>query len=142
MAIWYQTFTLDDLNNVAQNTMVSHLGITFVEFGDRHLTARMPVDHRTIQPAGLLHGGASAALAETVGSVGAYLCVDPKHFDCVGLELNANHLKAVKEGYVYGRGEPLHLGRRIQVWQIEISNETDRRVAVSRLTLAVVEKAA
>ena len=140
MSIWFQKFTLDDLQNVSAKTMVEHLGIEFIEIGSDFLTARMPVDKRTIQPAGLLHGGASAALAESLGSIGAYLCVDPQKYDCVGIEINANHLRPVRQGFVTGSGRPLHLGRRIQVWEIRISDEQQRLVCISRLTVAVVEK--
>jgi 1,4-dihydroxy-2-naphthoyl-CoA hydrolase len=125
---------------MSANTMVSHLGIEFTETGSDFLVARMPVDARTHQPLGLLHGGASVALAETLGSVAATLCVNTETQYCVGLEINANHIKAVRSGFVYGRTRPVHIGKRTQVWQIEISNEQHELVCVSRLTLAVIDK--
>ncbi|MBD3225474.1 MAG: hotdog fold thioesterase [Caldithrix sp.] len=140
MAIWYQNFQLKDLMDVARDTMVEHLGIEFVDSGEDYLMAKMPVDSRTHQPAGLLHGGATAALAETVGSVAAYLCVNPQKFDCVGLEINLNHLKAVRSGFVVATGTPLHIGKRTQVWQIHIKNEKNKLVAIGRITLAVIPK--
>ncbi|HGY55111.1 MAG TPA: hotdog fold thioesterase [Caldithrix abyssi] len=140
MSIWFQDFTLEDLQRISVNTMVDHLGIEFVERGPDFLKATMPVDHRTVQPAGLLHGGASVALAETLGSVGAYLCVDPDKYDCVGVEINANHLRPMRQGYVTGTARPLQLGRRIQVWEIRITDAKDQLVCVSRITIAVVEK--
>lgn len=120
--------------------MVEHLGIRFTEIGDNYIIASMPVDRRTVQPAGLLHGGASVALAESIGSVGAYLCVDPEKFDCVGLEINANHLRSKTSGTVYGKGKPLHIGRKIQVWEIKIRDEEDKLICVSRITIAVIAK--
>lgn len=140
MSIWFRDFTLEDLQRISVNTMVDHLGIEFVERGPDFLKAIMPVDHRTVQPAGLLHGGASASLAETLGSVGAYLCVDPDKYDCVGVEINANHLRPMRQGYVTGTAHPLQLGRRIQVWEIRITDAKDQLVCVSRITIAVVEK--
>ncbi len=140
MSIWFQDFTLEDLQRISVNTMVDHLGIEFVERGPDFLKATMPVDHRTVQPAGLLHGGASVALAETLGSVGAYLCVDPDKYDCVGVEINANHLRPMRQGYVTGTARPLQLGRRIQVWEIRITDAKDQLVCVSRITIAVVKK--
>ncbi len=118
--------------------MVDHLGIEFTEVGDDFLKAKMPVDQRTVQPAGLLHGGASAALAETIGSVAANLCVDHTKRVCVGLEINANHIRSVRNGNVYGQCHPLHLGQSTQVWEIEIRDEKQKLVCVSRLTMAVV----
>jgi len=120
--------------------MLEHLGIEFTEIGADYLKARMPVDHRTVQAAGLLHGGASVALAESLGSVAATLCVDATRKICVGLEINANHLRSVRSGYVEGIAKPLQIGRRIQVWEIKISNEKNKLVAVSRITLAVVSR--
>jgi 1,4-dihydroxy-2-naphthoyl-CoA hydrolase len=118
--------------------MLGHLGIRFIEIGDDYLVATMPVDHRTQQPFGLLHGGASVALAESMGSVGSQLCLDADQFFCVGLEINANHIRAVRSGQVKGVARPLHIGRRTQVWDIRIYDEQERLVCVSRLTLAVL----
>jgi 1,4-dihydroxy-2-naphthoyl-CoA hydrolase len=131
---------LTTLNEFGVDSLVSHLGIEFVEAGDDYLTARMPVDERTKQPFGLLHGGASAALAETVGSMAATLCLDRDRQAVVGLEINANHVKPVKAGYVYGTARPVHLGRRTHVWEIRITDEVGNLVCISRLTLMVVSK--
>ena len=120
--------------------MVEHIGIEFTEVGDDFLKAKMPVDLRTVQPQGLLHGGASAALAETLGSVAANLCVDHTRRVCVGLEINANHIRSVRNGYVYGQARPFHLGQSTQVWEIEIRDEKQNLVCVSRLTMAVVQR--
>lgn len=138
--IWFKPFTVNDLNRMSENTLMARIGIEFTAIGDRHLEARMPVDKRTVQPAGILHGGASAALAETIASVGAYLTVDPNKKYCVGLELNANHLKSMREGWVYAHGKPLHMGKTTQVWRIEISNENGTLVCISRMTMIILEK--
>jgi uncharacterized protein (TIGR00369 family) len=122
--------------------MVDHLGIEFLEVGDDYVKARMPVDRRTVQPFGLLHGGASVALAETLGSVAANLCVDRDKKMCVGLEINANHLRPVTNGFVYGVARPVHIGDATQVWEIRILNEQDKLVCISRLTLATLDKQA
>jgi 1,4-dihydroxy-2-naphthoyl-CoA hydrolase len=131
---------LTTLNKLGLNTLTSHLAIEFVETGEDFLTARMPVDDRTRQPFGILHGGASAALAETVGSVAATLCLDVDRQAAVGLEINANHVKSVRAGYVYGTARPVHLGRRTHVWEIRITDEAQNLVCISRLTLMVVSK--
>ncbi len=119
--------------------MLDHLGIEFLEIGDDYLKARMPVDRRTTQPFGILHGGASAALAETLGSVAANLCVDRNKKMCVGLEINANHISPVNKGFVYGVARPIHIGGSTQVWEIRIQNERDMLVCIARLTLAVLD---
>jgi 1,4-dihydroxy-2-naphthoyl-CoA hydrolase len=137
-SIWFVRPTLDDLQRLVSHTMVEHIGIEFTEVGDDYLKAKMPVDPRTVQPEGLLHGGASAALAETIGSVAGNLCVDHTKRVCVGLEINANHIRAVRNGYVYGQARPLHLGQSTQVWEIEIRDEKQKLVCISRLTMAVV----
>lgn len=118
--------------------MVAHLGITLTELGTDFLVATMPVDHRTTQPAGLLHGGASVALAESLGSIAANLCVDPHRWTCVGQEINASHLRPVRSGSVTGIAKPLYRGRSSQVWQISIVDERQRLVCLVRLTVAVV----
>ncbi len=139
MAIWFSTPDKTAVRGMANNTMIEHLGIEFIELGDDFLRARMPVDHRTVQPAGLLHGGASVALAETLGSAASFLCIDPAQFTVVGVEVNANHLRAKREGVVTGRCTPLHLGATTQVWQIEIRDERGRLLCTSRLTMAVLK---
>ncbi|MFN8595275.1 MAG: hotdog fold thioesterase [Anaerolineae bacterium] len=140
MAIWVVTPTLNDLAASARGTMVEHLGIEFLEIGDDFISARMPVDARTIQPYGLLHGGASVALAETLGSIAASLCVDPAHKMVVGLDINANHVRGVRSGYVIGVTHPLHLGASTHVWEIRITDERDKLVCISRLTMAILNK--
>ena len=140
-AIWHRRPTLAELNSV-KNTMVGHLAIEFIELGDDFIKARMPVDHRTHQPMGLLHGGASVALAETLGSTGAFLCVDPAKYNVVGLEINANHIRGVRDGWVIGTARPLHRGRTTQLWEIRITDVADKLVCISRLTMAVLEKPA
>ena len=132
--------SLDSLNALGQNTAVAHLGIEFIEIGTDYLKARMPVDARTRQPAGLLHGGASALLAETLGSVAGNLCVDTQKQICVGLEINANHVRSARSGWVYGAVRPVHVGRSTQVWDIRIVDEADKLVCASRLTLAVMPR--
>lgn len=141
MSIWFKPFSVEDLNVYQRETLVSHLGIRYVEVGEDFLSAVMPVDHRTKQPAGILHGGASVALAETLGSTGANMVLDRDKKLAVGLEINANHVRAMREGHVKGTARPLHLGGSTQVWEIRISDEKDRLVCVSRITMAVLDKA-
>lgn len=135
--IWQSPVTVAAMASMCEGTAVSHLGIEFLELGPGHLTARLPVDPRTRQPYGLLHGGASVLLAETIGSMAAHFAAAP---GCrvVGLEVNANHLRAVRSGWVTGTGRPLHLGRTTQVWQIDIVDEEGRPACVSRITLSVL----
>lgn len=128
------------LKKISENTMVDHLGIEFLEIGDNFISAKMPVDHRTQQPLGSLHGGASLALAETLGSIASALLVDMNRFYCVGLEINANHVKSVKNGFVIGKATPIHVGRKTHVWDIKITNEKEELISISRLTVAVLEK--
>ncbi len=137
--IWKSDVTIAQLNKRGEHTMVNHLDIRFTEIGPDYLCGSMPVDHRTNQPIGLLHGGASVVLAETLGSVAGVLCVDIRKQYCVGLEVNANHLRGVRSGRVTGTASPVHLGRKTQVWQINIADEHGRKVTASRLTLAVLD---
>lgn len=139
MSIWNQPVTLDELQRGGQVGMAAHLDIRFTEIGPDYIRATMPVDERTQQPFGLLHGGASAVLAETLGSVGANYCVDRSRYFCVGQEINANHLRSARSGRVLGTARPVHIGRRSQVWDIRIEDEQGRLTCVSRLTLSVVE---
>ena len=131
---------LEKMNAFNKNTMVDHLGIEFTDFGDDFICGKMPVDKRTVQPFGLLHGGASAVLAETLGSIAGGLKVNRDTQTVVGIEINCNHLRSAKDGWVHGKAMPIKLGRKIQVWNIEIKNDDGKMVAVSRLTLAVIEK--
>lgn len=139
MTIWKKEFSLESLNKSRANTMVEHLGIEITEIGHDFLIASMPVDHRTLQPMGILHGGASIALAETVGSMAANLAVDPEHY-CVGLEVNGNHIKSIQQGFVFATAKALHLGRSTHVWDIRIRDEQGRHICISRLTMAVLKK--
>jgi 1,4-dihydroxy-2-naphthoyl-CoA hydrolase len=139
MAIWNQENPdISALIARDDGTMIEHVGIEIVEIGEDFLKARMPVDHRTVQPQGRLHGGASCVLAETVGSIAANMVIDSSQFLAVGLEINANHIRPVKEGYVYGTARADALGRTTQVWTIRITDEQDRLVCISRLTMAVI----
>lgn len=139
MRIWFdKDLSLEKLKTPGRNTMGEFLGIEWTTVGDNFLKARMPVDHRTIQPYGLLHGGASCTLAETIGSVASAMVVDHSKFFCVGLEINANHIRSVKSGYVTGTATPLHLGQSTHVWDIRIHDENEKLVCVSRLTVAVI----
>jgi 1,4-dihydroxy-2-naphthoyl-CoA hydrolase len=139
MTIWSVPATPQQLNQRGQGTMLSHLGIEFLEINEDNLKARMPVDERTIQPAGILHGGASATLAESLGSVAANLCIDPTKKVCVGMEINANHIRPVSSGWVTGVVTPVHVGKSTQIWQILIEDEAGKLVCISRLTLAVID---
>lgn len=138
--IWKIPVTVEEINHRCRNTLCDHLGIEFIEIGDEHMTARMPVDARTHQPLGSVHGGATAALAETVGSVAANCCIDSTKA-AFGLELNINHIRKVKSGFVTGVAKPLHLGNTTQVWDIRIYNEVKQLISAARLTIAVVAKA-
>lgn len=122
----------------SKGTMMEHLGIHFTEIGDDFLIAKMPVDHRTRQPLGIMHGGASCVLAETVGSTAANCSVDYPAFYCVGLDINTNHIRSIREGFVYALAKPYHLGRSTQVWSIEIKNEAEQLISINRLTMAVL----
>jgi uncharacterized protein (TIGR00369 family) len=138
MSLWRTTPNIERLNAAGKNTISEVLDIRFEAFDDESLTASMVVDHRTHQPFGLLHGGASVVLAETVGSMAAYLCVDTSKFYCVGLEINANHLRGVRSGRVTATARSIHLGRTTQVWDIRLVNDDGKVNCVSRLTMAVV----
>jgi 1,4-dihydroxy-2-naphthoyl-CoA hydrolase len=141
MNIWFhKNLSPNDLQPLGKNTLGEHLGMQFTEVGENYLKATMPVDHRTHQPYGLLHGGASVALAETLGSVGAALTLDPDQFICVGMEINANHLRSVRSGTVTGTATPLHRGSSSQVWEIKIHDDHGKLVCISRLTVAVLKK--
>lgn len=137
MAIWKQDLTLEALHRIAHDTAVSHLGIEFLEVGEDWLSARVPVNRQTCQPYGLLHGGVSVVLAETLGSCGAAFAV-PEGTRVVGLDINANHLRGVSEGWVTGVARAVHLGRTTQVWQIDLRDDAGRMVCTSRLTMAVL----
>ena len=138
MSLWRTQPNIEQLNAIQKNTIGELLDIRFESFDDDSLTASMVVDHRTHQPYGLLHGGASVVLAESVGSMAAYLCIDPSKFYCVGLEVNANHLRGVRSGRVTAVAKAIHIGRTTQVWDIRLTNDDGKSSCVSRLTMAVV----
>lgn len=132
---------LKAINERQKNTMSEYLGIEFTDVGENYLCARMPVTEKTIQPMGILHGGASVVLAETLGSVAANFTVDREKYYCVGLEINANHIRSVKKGeWVYGKATALHIGKSTHVWEIRLHNEEGKTTCISRLTMAVLEK--
>jgi 1,4-dihydroxy-2-naphthoyl-CoA hydrolase len=128
------------LNATSRGTLIEHLGIEYTALGTNVLLARMPVDHRTKQPMGLLHGGASVVLAETVGSMAANLMVDREKYYCVGLEINANHVRKATDGYVYAEASPLHIGKATHVWQIQVTDKEGQLICTSRHTVVVIEK--
>ena len=131
---------LQKLNDFQRNTITEVLGIEITDFGPDYFCGKMPVDHRTVQPYGLLHGGASAVLAESLGSIAGGMKVNRDTQTVVGVEINCNHLRSARDGWVYGKATPVKIGRKIHVWNIEIKNEDDKLVAISRLTLAVIKK--
>ena len=128
------------LNKNAHNTMVATLGIEITDISDEYLCGKMPVDERTVQPFGLLHGGASVTLAETLGSIAGGIKVYANNETVVGIEINANHLKSAREGWVYGKAIPIKIGKKIQVWEIKITNKENELICINRLTLAVIKK--
>lgn len=140
MTIWKKPLTIETLTAISANTAVSHLGIEFLEVGDDFISARVPVDPRTHQPYGLLHGGVSVVLAETLGSCGAAYAA-PEGWRAVGLDINANHLRGVTSGWVIGTARPVHIGRTTQVWQIDLRNEAGQMTCVSRITMAMLAPA-
>lgn len=141
MSIWFNpSLSINDLIPLGPRTMAEHLGMEWLEVGDNFLKMRMPVDERTHQPYGLLHGGASCALAETIGSVASHFIIDPQKFMCVGLEINANHVRSARNGYVIATCTPLHIGASTHVWDIKIHDEREKLVCISRLTVAVLKK--
>lgn len=141
-SIWFKAHSLEELNALNEGTLAAQLGMEMTEIGRDFVSGRMPVDHRTAQPYGLLHGGASIALAETLGSLAAAMTVDSASTLVVGQEINANHIRAVREGHVTGTARPVHLGGRSQVWSIEVVDPAGRLVCISRLTLAVLDRRA
>lgn len=138
--IWFKKYTISEIEWMSKGNMVDHIGIQLTEIGTDYITGKMSVDDRTRQPMGVLHGGASAALAETLGSIASNLIVDPDKFYCVGMEINANHIRPVKEGFVYGTAKLIHAGKSTHIWNIEIKNEEKKLVCISRLTMAVKSK--
>jgi 1,4-dihydroxy-2-naphthoyl-CoA hydrolase len=141
MSIWYdKTLTLDKVPDWGHNTMSEHIGIVLTELGENFLKATMPVDDRTKQPYGLLHGGASVALAETLGSIASALVINMEESYCVGLEINANHIRSVSSGVVVGIASPIHIGSTTHVWDIKIVDENEKLVCISRLTVVILKR--
>ena len=141
MSIWFnKSLRIEDLQSIGHGTMGQHVGIEFTEIGENYLKARMPVDHRTRQPYGFLHGGASATLSETLGSVASAYVIDHSVNYCVGLEINANHIRSAKEGFVYATAIPLHLGSTTHVWDIKIHDDREKLICASRLTVAILKR--
>jgi 1,4-dihydroxy-2-naphthoyl-CoA hydrolase len=142
MSIWRSPRTVEELNGNRLGTLIETLGILFTEVGADFVRGTMPVDVRTVQPYGLLHGGASVALAETLGSMGAAMCVDADEYQVVGQEINANHVRAARSGLVTGTARAVHVGGRTHVWSIDIVNEAQKLVCISRITMAVIKRGA
>ena len=141
MSIWFnKSLSIADIKSISEGTMAEHIGIELIEIGENYIKGRMPVDHRTQQPYGLLHGGASVALAETLGSIASAYVVDHSKYFCVGLEINANHIRGAKHGFVYGSAIPLHIGNSTHVWEIKILDEQEKLICVSRLTVAILKR--
>lgn len=139
MSIWYEDFTIENVRTLRNNTLNKHLGIEFLEIGTDYILAKMPVDDRTRQSRGMLHGGASCVLAESLGSIASNLSINMRKQKAVGLEINANHLRPVFKGFVTGKATPISLGKSIHVWNIDISNEAGKLNCISRLTTAIVD---
>jgi 1,4-dihydroxy-2-naphthoyl-CoA hydrolase len=140
MSIWFAEPSLKEIMERNKGTMMEHTGIEMLEIGPDYLMGKMPVDHRTFQPDGILHGGASVVLAETLGSIAANLCIDRRLKKCVGLEINANHLRPVSKGFVCGNARPVHIGKTTQVWEIRIVSHQDHLVCIARITMAVLTR--
>jgi 1,4-dihydroxy-2-naphthoyl-CoA hydrolase len=140
MSIWKTSISLAHLNERGRQTMVEHLAIEFINIGESHLEATMPVDQRTKQPIGIMHGGASCVLAETVGSTAANYAIDITDYYCVGLSINTNHIRAVRTGWVRAHASPLHIGQSTQVWNIDIFDEQQRLISSTRLTMAILKR--
>ena len=141
MNLWHQPPSLDQINRSHAGTAVSQLGIEFTDIGASHLAARMPVDARTRQPAGLLHGGAAMLLAETLASCAAWQTIDRTKTDAVGLKINANHVRAARDGWVHGRVTAIHAGRSTQIWEVRVTDDKERLVSIARVTISLIAKA-
>lgn len=140
MDIWFKPFDLATVNDMCKNTLIEHLGIEFIEIGPNYLQAKMPVDQRTHQPVGIMHGGASCVLAETLGSVAANFCLDSEKYYSVGLDISTNHIQSIRSGKVIGAAKPIHLGKTTQIWEINIVNAQQKLISVTRLTMIVLPK--
>tara|TARA_B100000900_G_C20416911_1_gene649275 strand:+ start:307 stop:726 length:420 start_codon:yes stop_codon:yes gene_type:complete len=131
----------DQLNTISKNTLLSHIGIVFTEIGEDYIIAKMPVNFTTSQPMGILHGGASVTMAESIGSVGSHILIDNEKESAVGIEINANHISSAKNGFVFGTGKMIHKGKSTHIWSIEIKDEKDKLISISRLTVMILKKA-
>lgn len=140
MAIWFDNYKLEQIRIMEKGTMMEFLEMEVIELGDDYVKGKLKMSEKVRQPIGLLHGGASCVFAESLGSIGANLVIDPSKFYCAGLDINANHLRSVREGLVYGVAKPLHIGKTTQVWEIKLTNEEDKLVCISRLTMAVIAR--
>lgn len=140
MGIWHKQYNLIELNNLSKNTLNENLGIEFTKITEDSVIGRMPIDSRTVQPFRIMHGGASASLAETLGSVASMMSIDIEKYLPVGLELNINHLGSVKSGFVFGSCKPIHIGKSTHVWGIKIKDETEKLVSISRLTVMILDR--
>jgi len=138
--IWFKPVDLKSLNDLHKNTMQEFIGIEFTEIGDDYIKAKMPVNERTKQPHGLLHGGANVVLAESLGSIASVLCINLEEKTCVGLEINANHIRAVRDGFVHGITKPVHIGRTTMIWEIKIYDDAGKLTCISRITNAILDK--
>jgi 1,4-dihydroxy-2-naphthoyl-CoA hydrolase len=138
--IWFKNYTIDDLQKFIPNTILEHIGIEITELTDNSVSGKMPVDRRTMQPAGILHGGSSVVLAESLGSIASVLVINQEKHNAVGLEINANHVRPVSKGFVYGTATPIHIGGKTHIWEIKIVNEQGKLVCISRLTMALLPK--
>ncbi len=139
MSIWFKPYILKDIQWMQNGNMCEAIGIEITEITTDSVKGKMPVDHRTVQPMKILHGGASVALAETLGSVASNLIVDITKYACVGLDINANHIRPARSGFVYGEAKAIHLGKKTHIWSIEIKNEENKLVCISRITMAIIE---
>ncbi len=138
--MWKSDYSIDQINSMSKNTMLEVLGIQITKKGDDFLVGKMPVDSRTVQPMRILHGGANVVLAETLGSIASLMIIDPEEEISVGLAINANHIRAVKSGWVTGKAKPINIGRKIHVWEITVTDEEDRLTCISRLTVSILPK--
>ena len=138
--MWKSDYSIDQVNSMSKNTILDVLGIEITEKGDDFLVGKMPVDSRTVQPMRILHGGANVVLAETLGSIASLMIINPEEEISVGVDINANHIRSVKSGWVTGIAKPISIGRKIHVWEIKITDEEDRLTCISRLTVSVLPK--
>ncbi len=135
--IWYKEYTVQELQKFAKNTILEYLDIELTEIGKDYLKGKMPVQAKTHRPGGILHGGASVVLTESLGSLAAWMCIDPEKYDAMGLEVSANHIRSVKNGFVHGIAQPLHIGRKTHIWEMKLTNDDNKLVCVSKITMFI-----